>query len=526
MKQTIKNLKLQVLINLSICLLSLNVFSSIELNTFFKDKCQSSTGFIVKIEEDKLFLLNKLGKTEILDIKKVEKIVVHNLTDFPWTLSEINQDVPWYKVNLLDQNNSSFIGTPIQFIDKLIFFLNQYGSLEVISIDQIASISNFQNRAVNWKGKITDLNWGENINLKCSLKNASQNYPTRILEDAVQISEYLHNFEQGFEKLIHLKERMNFYSKPILFNTTTRMGFNALFGNLNPESPELPILLNFKFSSGVPFGLQNSTEVLNIQSSWVPQYFPFTGAQFEIKSHLFHALLVTHLTSLSGGSSYFSPIYSGQSAGKYKQAQGSAYPDGTALTMQHSFNYLTVFGIDWQKWSVSFGGFYPIHYVYSYSGSREYLSEGPQPVFRLMYTDKNFKIRLIGSKFNINHDNNTNSTTLIAFDNEGKKITHYLTSHTDGYFLRAGADFNLFKQIEVRSDLSVFKFKSEDSLNYYAENIENTLALSIGKSFGRYISLRAYTAQVQYQWNAEGLAGHQDRSLEELYYGTELEFLF
>ena len=256
-------------------------------------------------EEGAISLLSLQGELKQLTTDQVDQVVVHDLLEFPMNLKKTSPETPWFKIVLLDKDKTVFFGTPLQFVDQLVFFLNKNGKIEVIPFSQLSFIEDVPGaqKDVDWEGSSTALDFTQ-ARFRCPQLGSSGLIPTRVLSDPVQVTEFLQNFEQGFEKFYHLKERMRFYAKPTVYGSSTRLGFQSLPSG-NPELPDLASV-NFKVSSSIPYGLQSKTELLSIQNDVIPFYFPTSSVNFEVKSHLFHGQLIAHVPSLSGGSDYYS----------------------------------------------------------------------------------------------------------------------------------------------------------------------------------------------------------------------------
>lgn len=486
------------------------------LSLISKD-CKVHSGFLTGDENGLLSLLNAESTLDRIPVTDVDQIVVHDLLQFPFSLNKLGTEVDWYQVTLLDSHHSVFRGTPVQFVDQLVFFLNDKGTIEVTSFQQIADLKKLTDKQVTWIGKPAALDFTA-ARVRCPQLSEKGVIPSRILNDPIQIDEFLRNFETGFSRFQQLNERMFFYARPMLVKDTVRMGFLV-----SPKAAEAfdPPLFNFKFSSGVPFGLQSATEIGSFQNDWIPFFFPTTSASFEIKSHLFHAVLVAHLNSISGGSSSFG-AYTRQAT---LQPPSSFYYDEKApFVLSNSFNYLTMFGIDILHWTTSIGGYFPVQYIYANGETREMLATAPQLVGRVMYTANKWRVRLDGAKYDLTHSTEGKNPSLNAFA-VYDKLTG-IVGKTTGYFLRAGFDWDFAQSMQAKFDVLQNHWSYTETSDSGAQSSENTYAVSVSKEFGRYVSMKAYVSYVSYAWDGNFNGVTYSAPLREQTTGGEFEFLF
>ncbi|RYZ67927.1 MAG: hypothetical protein EOP09_10225, partial [Proteobacteria bacterium] len=376
-----------------------------EYLSFISQDCKVKSGFLIGNEDDQLSVLTADGQVTTVSTEDADQIVVHNLLAFPYTAEAVGASVTMYDITLLDANRSKFRGLPVQFVDQLIFFLNDQGTVEVTSAQLIANLSAAPDRKVRWNGKKPELDFSS-ARIRCPGLSAAGNVPSRVLSDPIQIHEFLLNYETGFSKFRQLSERMSFYARPMLVRDTVRMGITS--SPKGAETYDIP-LINVKFSSGVPFGLQSSTTLGTSQNDWIPFYFPTMAASFEIKSHLFHAVLVTHLPSISGGTSAFSTQLLDSS---FSPPQNFYYEASAPFVLGKSYNYLTMFGIDLNRWSYSIGGYFPVQFAFVNGTTREMLARSPQLTGRIMLTTDRWRFRVNGSKFDLTHDTSGKNRTL------------------------------------------------------------------------------------------------------------------
>lgn len=498
--------------------ISIETAQAYELLSVIDRGCQVHSGFLVGNEDDQLSLLNSAGKVDLIKAEEADQIVVHNLLDFPYSLNALGTEVTSYEVTLLDKNRSHFRGIPVQFVDQLIFFLNDKGTVEVTTSQMIASLKPASDQKVQWAGKPPTLDFSS-ARIRCSQLSANGSVPSRVLSDPIQVHEFLRNYENGFARFHQLNERMAFYARPMLVKDTVRMGITSA-PNGAAETFDIP-LINVKFSSGVPFGLQSSTTLGTSQNDWIPFYFPTLSASFEIKSHVFHAVLVTHIPSISGGTSAFSlnvnmPIF--------VPPQNFYYDASAPFVLGKSYNYLTMFGIDLHRWTYSVGGYFPVQFAYVQGSTREMLARSPQLTARVMYTNDHWRLRLNGAKYDISHDTSGKNPTLSGLTNYQKIVN--TTGQTKGYFVRGGWDWDFATNMQAKFDVIQSQWDYVESSNLLISSNERTIAASVSKDFGKYVNIKIYGASTDYAWDGALNSVKISAPLKQNLYGGEFEFIF
>lgn len=141
-------------------------------------------------------------------------------------------------------------------------------------------------------------------------------------------------------------------ARALLFDQKTRLGIVVLrpsrqeklkvTENLPPES--LPLYLDF--GGGSPYRFQSSVSLGTKSWSIPPQVRPISAVRSEFKSHLLHGKFLGNVSAVAAGKPVFIRGWR---------------PDDSRNTLwfDSSFNHLTLLGVDYGSWSISYGYYFP-----------------------------------------------------------------------------------------------------------------------------------------------------------------------
>ncbi len=80
--------------------------------------------------------------------------------------------------------------------------------------------------------------------------------------------------------------------------------------------------------------------------------------------------------------------------------------------------------------------------------------------------------------------------------------------------------------ITAKFDVMEHAWSYQDDTSFKADAKGRTYAFSIGRDFGRYVSLRAYLASVNYEWSVTEPGASTNLNPSKTFLGGEFEFIF
>ncbi|MGE3758677.1 MAG: hypothetical protein AB7H97_13020, partial [Pseudobdellovibrionaceae bacterium] len=430
---------------------------AIEIHSFIGKDCDLTQGLILDVSEGQITVLTLTGDSKVLAQNAIDSILIHNTVTNP--IQSIRVD-PLSKAHFRDVYVGStkellFNGWAVKFIENLVIFMDVQGKTHVLEINDITRIrpATTDKNLFTPEYRKASFDFGDFANNCPSIKEQKGEIKSsRVLADQIQMDEFLSNLEKGFRQLDGFQERTYLYARPQLFDPNTRLGFPSYGKGGDGEPSRFP--LYFQWTSGDPFRFQSLTQFGTPVVEWTPTFTPPFVIRTEVKSHLFHASFVGNLPFISAGADrfYWDPDLNFSDLAKSK----------SSLFAGISFNYMALMGFDWGPWSASFGTYFPIFAAYGYPQHeyREILATSVSPIFRLMYTGPNWRLRGVYSQTDnkknsgienkdLNHESNPEFCPTCSTESVGKSIGRFdLKSH----FYRVGIDYDVLVNTRISLD--------------------------------------------------------------------------
>ena len=475
------------------------------------------------------------GANKVIDRKEIEFLVVHNTLENPFLSVKLDTlSLPYLlDIYMASSEKKLFTGWAVKFIEDLVIFYDIKGNTHVLELNKITKIrpSTLPEGFLKPSGEKVALKMG-NIFFKCpqlekesATKSKLAILPTRTMGDKVQVSEFLSNFEVGFGKLKSYQERTYLYARPYLYEKKTKLGFTS-YGDTY-QNPTSVFFFFYQWSTGEPYRFQSFNQLGTVPNEYVPTPEPFFLARSDVKSHVFHATFVGNLSSLPAGTDFYTEQVS--------EIEKQYIKPKNKIQTAPSLNYLALMGGDYGPWSFSFGTYYPnymVKYVNSDQGIdefREILASKVSPIFRLMYTTKNMKIRGIYSKTSYNEANQPNDKQ-ISVDPEVSVVGYLNSFDFESQFLRAGIEYQLTDLVQVGIDQ---RFLTAEYNETTSSNFLNQLSFDhyitnffIRHWFGEKVTLKLYVNFVQLEEKVFVNNFSDSESLSEFPIGGAFEFVF
>ncbi|MCB0355991.1 MAG: hypothetical protein KDD40_03235 [Bdellovibrionales bacterium] len=508
---------------------------AVEIYSVLTNKCDLARGLIIDINEEHLAFIDLDGTYKVIPRDSIEFLVIHNTLENPFLGLNLNEGTKAQLLNIYVNNSDEilFTGWAVKFIEDLVIFYDIKGNSHVLELKRITKIrpSDIKKSGpIKIKGEKAELRMG-NIFFKCAQLEDSLNQskkailPTRTLGDKVQISEFLSNFEVGFQKLRSYQERTYLYARPFLYERKTKLGFTSY--NDYFQNPKSVFPFYYQWSTGEAYRFQSFNQLGNVPNEYVPSPEPFFLARSDVKTHVFHATFVGNLSSLPAGTDF----YTEQIETIDKEL---LRPKNKILTAP-SLNYLALMGGDYGPWSLSFGTYYPTYMVRYYNKEqnidefREILASKVSPMFRIMYTTKNLKLRGVYSKTSYSEASQPNDKQ-ISRDTDVSVIGFLRAFDFESQFIRAGAEYQLTDRIQVGLDQIILTSEyNEATVSGYLNQFGFDHFVTTGfirHWFGEKVTLRLYVNYFQIEEKADVNDFKDSESLSDFGLGGAFEFVF
>lgn len=421
----------------------------IDIYRFFTKDCNSVTGILVHVEESAstkgnlvAHILTLDGREEVLNVSLISRMSQYKIHETPASLSDIlikqvkaktksiaNQSYLYRVVLSYDADympefdegiqERSFFGYAIAFDGDVIVFLDIFGKLHIIEVEHIQSIhsllqptfyeeiyreifgqddaelnqSSLKGRKSVFRGIVlrSPPGWEECGSYEFLPKrNAGdgasiEHLPSAVQRDSFKIISFFNNGLDGYRRLKSLAERTSFYPKPIVFDTKSRLGIPVKapqFGFYNDAygiSPENQFPFYIVFGGGKPYRFQSHFSFGSLYLHPAPFLRGIFGVESSFKSHLIHGVFVGNLSNMTAGRTTVSQLFF--EGDKLDSKRSNRAPWGLL-----SFNHMTLLGVDYGPWGLSFGAFYPTFGLGIGEDFREVTTNTVSQVFRISHT--------------------------------------------------------------------------------------------------------------------------------------------
>ncbi len=519
---------------------------ALEIYSVLTKDCQHADGFFVGVDDQQVELLTLDGHYQVLNREELVYLAIYNTIDNPF--KEIT-DHPRLRETLLEvyvdnKPNPTFIGWPVKFIENLVIFYDQHGKNYVIELFKIRKIrpypkdksfhaapKNFQPIALSYKSWVTQCSL-PSIPTEKAHSKVEIVRPTRMLSDQIQISEFLTQFQYGFENVRSFKERTYVYARPFLYEKSTRLGFLIFPAKSYILSPRSDFPIYFQWTRGREFRFQSFNQIGSVPVEYLPTVEPLSVFRSDLKSHIFHATFVGNLNALSAGTEYFTPLHANTESSSSDSSNHFNFNPKDPKFKSHSaasLNYMALMGGDWGPWSFSFGTYFPNYMIQVKEEFREILASQLAPLARIMYTGEKYRIYGIMGSTKLDQKNGVRDTQ-ISRDDTISVVDYINDFNFSSYFLRGGIQYSLTSDIDVGlNQLWLQGHYNETLINAENNNFDFSHLVTQGSvrhSFGEYVALRLYLElfQISESYRFSGINDSHNHS--ETTYGGTFEFIF
>ena len=332
----------------------------LELYTIVHEGCKINTGLIVNVDNDSVFQLNMDGDLVQFPRKGIEHILVFNTLENPFYRFNHDGGLNDFarEVHVLADEETSFVGWPIRFIEDLIVFFDIEGKTHLVNIEAIQRFSipdtnDFGEKKITGHKKYT-FGLGKNLPECGKDHEESKNLvqPTRMISDIIKVSKFLSVYQKGFVKLGRLQKRTAFYARPYLFEKKTTVGLVYTNENLQEELPQM-LPLSFQWPSGRNYGPQGFLKVGMAVNEMLPNVEPVFGLRFEGKYHFLSIAFAGNPLAFNYGSDlmiknkeWFKDFFSRRESGD--------------VLLLPQYNQIALTGFEQGPYSFSAGYYYPM----------------------------------------------------------------------------------------------------------------------------------------------------------------------
>jgi hypothetical protein len=354
--------------------------------TVVRTGCAAESGLIVGVDDSNINMLTIDGRLSVVQKAEIESMNRYRSVSMP--LARFSP--PGSAKNLLSvemESGEAFAGYAYEFSDESVLFLDSKARTRVVDMRNI--------RAIRMATAVTDNPGKTNLDNKLMIPSENK-CPLKFIGDAAlpvlapvqtydspfKITRHLEEMETGYRALEGLRERIDFYPKPTMFDKRTRIGF---FSDMGDEVKyPLKIVENlvyletgngdsYKFQSHIIFG---SNRFKNLPTSDI-----VFGIESQFKSHLIHGSLTGNLAALR--------------AGDHVDAQNFKDSGFPTPWLKQSFNHETLLGVDYKGWFLDTGYYFPV-FIYGIDKEfREMTAVKPSQIVALGWQNAKFRAQVL-----------------------------------------------------------------------------------------------------------------------------------
>lgn len=468
-------------------------------------------------------MLSLRGQERIVQRDEISFIIIHNTYENPLARVEVTPSVQsrMKRVYVESTKKSAFVGWPVKFIENLVVFFDQKGRQHVLELNKILRLRPYtqKNPQLRMKAAAPRLSYGDSLgSCRKTLPSRSKGIiPTRVLADKIQISEFLNNFEKGYERVNSYQERTYLYPKPVLFDQPTKFGvtlYQKPFAN--PLANEMPMF--FQWSSGRPYRFQSYNFIGYGDVEYLPTVEPLVLTRNEVKSHFFRGSFVGNLAALPAGSEYYT---------SFERESGNVFNPKTTRSGV-AVNYMALMGGDYENWSLSIGSAYNTYYIQVETYFREILGSAVSPVLRLMWTGERWKFFGVVGNTDVGANNPTDLQ--VSSDQSNSVVGVINNFNFESRYLRGGFEFDLDKKTKMGANFLYLDAKYKEALavgdnNFFNWNSKD-FNFFIHKQFGEYVALRIFGNSINFDYSSEIATVKKASTMNQLVTGGAFEFVF
>lgn len=382
-----------------------NPSAAVQLYSLYDRGCNETTGAIVDADEENAHVLTLNGKTKLVALKDVQLVARYDLLENPFPA--VANSSPLMMAVTSKTSEGVFRAYATGFFENLVLFLDEDGKIRVVEMAEIVAITSAVEgseggpkkalvhrdaRLAAPPGKTDCRDVGAATGGTGSHGGAAlgiKHVATLVMSDSLRLDSFWSTLRRGYRELDSLRERTAFYARPLMFDSKTRLGVLAQRSNRSDESgaPDLPwadFPLYLEFGSGSPYRFQSSTSIGNRSWRMIPEVSPVAAVRSEFKSHLLHGMFLGNLSGFTAGKFLFT-----------QSTQGvSAVAGGEKPWLDSSFNHLTLLGVDYGPWALSYGYFFPDFVLGMGSELREVSSTRTSSVWQVGYQSSTWTLEM------------------------------------------------------------------------------------------------------------------------------------
>ncbi len=512
---------------------------ALELYSIVHPGCQSTSGLIISVDEETIYLLKTDGEISELPKKSVEYILVFNILDNPIQQIDLTGKLRDFarKVEVQGEVEYSFVGWPIRFLEDLIVFYDIEGKTHLVDIELIQGFDLASDISPEFRPILQhkEYRFGFGTNLPgCSKKSELQKdsvQPTRMISDQIKISKFLSVYRKGFIKLDRFQKRTSFYARPYLYNKKTKVGVVVGRDDYQEELPS-GIPLSFQWPTGSNFGPQGILNVGMSANEYLPNVEPVFGLNFSGKYHFLSVYFSGNSWAFSYGQKYVI-----ENRSWFKGFFERRDPDDILILPQ--YNQVAMTGLEWGSYSFSAGYYYPIICLQGNGIFREIVTKQSVPIASFSYTRPSYKLQFIGADMKFQANNPSDDfINLIYAEEMSQQVTitsasQELVSNMESYdlqsqFFRINFDYEISRQIQFGLSEVIFygdymeSFPGSDYELTYRQHITSA---RVQQEFGDYVSLKGYLNFFVRQFYSKSNDDEEDISRNDVSFTVVVEFI-
>ena len=497
---------------------------ALEVYTLVDASCQFSSGIIIEMDESHAGMISLTGDYLSVPQAGIKYVMIYNINNNLIPQIQLTEKLlsTLKEVYIKDSKEPEITGWPVSFLENFVIIYDIEGKTSLIDIENVTRIQT-SSHSHNEQLVLQDV---REVKLQvqqavseCSAKETSIKKtiaPTRILSDQIQISQLFTSYRRGFSQLNKFQAQTRFYTKPYVFEQETRLG--TAF-QLQPQELSFPLLPSIQWASGKSYSHQGLFGVGTLHVPQLPNVEPQAIIQTEAKSNFFHALFAGNFFATGAGQSFIidQRAFFTENHKKMMEKDIFLYP---------SFNHFTLSGLDWDRYSISGGFFYPIFAIHANKVFREIVTSQAAPMFRFRYITAKNQWKSIFSLMKIEGNNSSAkeikviaSEEMVGVDkitddslNLRKQLTRF---RFKANFLRLGWKREQTSKIQLGIDEVFLQGRYEETFqgdNNYLNFQHLITTLFVRQKFSQYIQaavhLNVYFKQYDYEFQQTKKTAH------------------
>ncbi|MBU2511136.1 hypothetical protein KJ966_07350 [bacterium] len=521
-------------------IISLNVkLRALELYSIVHPGCQSTTGLIINVDTERIYLLKTDGSISELPKKSVEYILVFNVLDNPIQQIDLTGSLRDFarKVDVQGEVEYSFTGWPIRFQEELIVFYDIEGKTHLVDIELIQGFELAGEIAPEIRPipQFKENQFGFGTNLPGCVQKTEpimdSVQPTRMISDQIKISKFLSVYEKGFIKLDRFQKRTSFYARPYLYNKKTKVGIVVDREDYKEELP-YGFPLNFQWPTGSNFGPQGILNIGSNTNEYLPNVEPVFGVKFSGKYHFLSVFFSGNSWAFAYGQKYVI-----ENRSWFKEYFKKRDPDDILVLPQ--YNQVAMTGLEWGSYSFAAGYYYPIICLQGNGLFREIVTEQSIPIASLSYITPRYKLQFLGADMKFQSNNPSDDfinliyaeemSQEVAITSASQELLNEMNSYDlQSQFFRINFDYDITREIQFGLSEVIFYGDYVESFpgsNYELSYRQHITSARIEQEFGDYVSLKGYLNFFIRQFHSKSNDDEEDTARNDVSFTVVVEFI-